>query len=356
VIVPSTSGTRPVPDARRTGSASLPADVLFVSLGSTPGLRAVDDALAASMRRAGARVVLVRPSAPPAVRTMAGTDLVWALAARRVARHALRRHRPRSVLYGSMGAALLGPVPGAIRIDAAMAANRPGRHGIWQRPRERMLLRRCPLLVPQSAEALAETPVPRPAAVVVPPPIDPGPEPLPWAERDVAAVTYASDPRKKGLDRVLAAWAQARRGDEQLVVCGAPPGAVPRMMPGVRDVGPLDHEAFAALLRRARTFVIAPRREDHGLVQLEALAAGCRLVTPPAPGAYVALTIAREVGPRWVVEDADDARMLARGIRDALERPPGDETAAARARVGARFSPAAVDAIVADTLLPALLR
>lgn len=345
-----------MPEPRRIASKALPPDVLFVSLGSTPGLRAVDDALAASMRRAGARVVLVRPSAPPRVRTMAATDLVWALAARRAAQQALRIHRPRAVLYGSMGAALLWPTPGAIRIDAAMAANRPGHHGIWQRPRERMLLRRCPLLVPQSAEALAETPVPRPAAVVVPPPIDPGPEPLPWAERDVAAVTYASDPRKKGLDRVLAAWAQARRGDEQLVICGAPPGAVPRLMPGVQDVGPLDGDAFAALLRRARTFVTAPRREDHGLVQLEALAAGCRLVTTPAPGAYVALTIARAVSPRWVTDDADDVRALARTIRDALDHPPGDETAAGRARVTERYAASTVDAVVAGELLPALLR
>lgn len=345
-----------MPETRQLTAASLPPDVLFVSLGSTPGLRAVDDALAASMRRAGARVVLVRPSAPPAVRTMAGTDLMWALAARRVAGEALRTHRPRSVLYGSMGAALLWPTPGAIRIDAAMAANRPGHHGAWQRPRERMLLRRCPLLVPQSAEALAETPVPRPAAIVVPPPIDPGPEPLPWAERDVAAVTYASDPRKKGLDRVLAAWAQARRGDEQLVVCGAPPGAVPRLMPGVQDVGSLDRDAFAALLRRARTFVTAPRREDHGLVQLEAMAAGCRLITTPASGAYVALTIARGVGSRWVVDDADDARSLARAIRDALERGPGEDTVVARARVTERYAPSSVDAVVASELLPALLR
>lgn len=344
-----------MPDAPQTTSASLPADVLFVSLGSTPGLRAVDDALTASMRRAGARVVMVRPSAPPAVRTMAGTDLMWALAARRAARHALRRHRPRAVLYGSMGAALLWPTPGAIRIDAAMAANRPGHHGIWQRPRERMLLRRCPLLVPQSAEALAEVPVPRPAAVVVPPPIDLGSDPPPWAGRDVAAVAYASDPRKKGLDRVLAAWASARRDDEQLVVCDAPAGAVPPGTPGVLDVGGLDRDAFAALLRRTRTFVTAPRREDHGLVQLEALAAGCRLVTTPAPGAYVALTIARAVGPDWVTADADDVPSLARAVRDALDRDPGDEATVARKRVTERYSSPAVDAVVADELLPALL-
>ncbi len=338
-----------------TTPASLPADVLFVSLGSTPGLRAVDDALSGSMQRAGARVVMVRPSAPPSVRTMAGTDLVWALAARRTAQRAIERHRPRAVLYGSMGAALLWPVPGAIRIDAAMAANRPGHHGVWQRPRERMLLRRCPLLIPQSAEALAETPVPRPAAVVVPPPIDPGPEPPSWDRRDVAAVTYAADPHKKGLDRVMAAWARIRRDGETLVVCGAPPGAVPSDVAWVHDAGTLDRVAFAALLRRARTFVTAPRREDHGLVQLEALAAGCRLVTTTAPGAYVALTIARAVAPRWVVADPDDPALLGRALRDALDHPAGGETAAARAWVTERFSAAAVDATVADELLPTLL-
>ncbi|MFA4927888.1 MAG: glycosyltransferase [Patulibacter sp.] len=338
-----------------TAPSALPADVLFVSLGSTAGLRAVDDALAAAMQRAGARVAMVRPSAPPAVRTMAGTDLMWALAARRAAQQALRRHRPRAVLYGSMGAALLGPVPGAIRIDAAMAANRPGRHGIWQRPRERMLLRRCPLLVPQSAEALAETPTPRPAAVVVPPPIELGPEPGPWAERDVAAVTYASDPHKKGLDRVLAAWARARRDGERLVVCGAPPGAVPSGVDWVHDAGSLDRAAFAALLRRARTFVTAPRREDHGLVQLEALAAGCRVVTTPAPGAYVALGFLRAATPRWVVEDPEDPALLAQALRHAIDRPAGEEAEAARTWVAERFSPSVVDATVADVLLPRLI-
>ncbi len=333
----------------------LPADVLFVSLGSTAGLRAVDDALAASMLRAGARVVMVRPSAPPAVRTMAATDLVWALAARQAARRALRRHRPRAVLYGSVGAALLWPVPGAIRLDAAMAANRPGHHGIWQRPRERMLLRRCPLLVPQSAEALAETPVPRPAAVVVPPPIELGAAPPAWGDRDVTAVTYAADPRKKGLDRVLAAWGRIARDGEQLVVCGAPAGAVPIGVPGVRDAGTLDREAFAALLRRARVFVTAPRREDHGLVQLEAMAAGCRLVTTAAPGAYAALTVARAVAPHGVVADGDDVPGLARALRAAIDDPPADDTERARSWVETRFSAAAIDAVVARELLPALL-
>lgn len=340
-----------------TRNAALPADLLFVSLGSTPGLRAVDDVLAASIERAGARIVVVRPTAPRQVRTMALTDLAWAVAARRAAQDGLRAHRPRAVLYGSVGAALLWPRPGAIRIDAAMAANRPGHHGVWQRPRERLLLRRCPLLVPQSAEALAEVPRPRPAAIVVPPPIELGPAPIAWAERDVAAVAYASDPHKKGLDRVLAAWDRARRDGEQLVVCGAPAGAVP-VRAGVRDAGVLDREAFQALLRRARTFVCAPRREDHGLVQLEALAAGCRLVTTTAPGAYVALGLLRATAPRLVVDRPDDPERLATAIRAGLDAPrtaTDDDATRVRALLAERFAAERVDRVVRDELLPALL-
>jgi glycosyltransferase involved in cell wall biosynthesis len=342
----------------------LPADVLLVSLGSTSGLRAVDDQLAAAIDRAGARIAVVRARPPRAVRTMALTDLVWALAARRAAQEGLERHRPRAVVYGSVGAALLWPRPGAIRLDAAMAANRPGHHGVWQRPRERLLLRRSPLLVPQSAEALAEVPTPRPPAVVVPPPVVLGPEPRPWAERDVAAVTYAADPAKKGLDRVLAAWRTARREGEELVVCGARPGAVagaagPAGIPaGVRDAGPLAPDAFADLLARARSFVIAPRREDHGLVQLEALAAGCRLVTTTAPGAYVALGIARVAAPRLVVDRPDDVGVLAAAVRAALDSPretDSDDAARARTLLAERFAVDRVDAAVRDELLPALL-
>src|SRR5436305_371 len=102
-------------------------DILFVSLGSTAGLRAADAELAASLRRAGASVVVVAARPRRDVRTLALTDLTWALAARAAARRGLGEHRPRAVLYGTVTAALLGPVPGAIRYDAPAAANRPGR-------------------------------------------------------------------------------------------------------------------------------------------------------------------------------------------------------------------------------------
>src|SRR5256885_2289356 len=120
-------------------------DILYVSLGSTAGLRAADAELVASLRRAGASVVVASARPRRDVRTLALTDLAWALAARAAARDALRARSPRAVVYGTVTAALLGPVPGAIRYDAPAAANRPGRHGVWQRPRERAVIARAPL-------------------------------------------------------------------------------------------------------------------------------------------------------------------------------------------------------------------
>src|SRR5215211_4828495 len=120
-------------------------DVLIVSLGGTAGLRAADDVLAASMRRAGASVVVARVARAREPRTFALTDLAWAVPARRAAAAALPDARPRAVVYSSTTAALLWPEPGAIRFDAPAAGNRPGRHGIWQRPLERRRFAAAPL-------------------------------------------------------------------------------------------------------------------------------------------------------------------------------------------------------------------
>ena len=103
-----------------------------------------------------------------------------------------------------------------------------------------------------------------------------------------------------------------------------------------------------ALLRRARVFLAAPRREDHGIVQLEALADGCALVTTPSPGPYAALPIARQLDPRLVTD------ALPRAIRSALDDPsPGYRERAAAAL--APFAREAVDRLVAERLLPALI-
>ena len=119
-------------------------------------------------------------------------------------------------------------------------------------------------------------------------------------------------------------------------------------LPGVRAAGPLEPAAYRALLRRARVFVTAPRREDYGVAQLEALADGCLLVTTPAPGPYAALPLARVLDPRLVGDD------LAPALRAALDDPaPGYAERALQAIAPYRRD--AVDAVVRDELLPRLL-
>jgi hypothetical protein len=324
-------------------------DVLIVSLGSTAGLRAADAQLAAALRRAGAHVEVAAARAPRELPTFALTDLAWARAARVAARAGIAAHAPRAIVYSTTTAALLWPRPGAVRYDAPAAANRPGRDGIWQRPLERRRLRDAPLLVPWDAGSLAETPRPHADAIVVPVAVEPSCAPAQRGERDIAAITYAANPQKKGLDRVLAAWAQARREDEELVVAGADLrlGA----LAGVRVVGRLPPAEYRALLQRARVFVTAPRREDFGIAQLEALADGCLLVTTAAPGPYAALPLARALDTRLV---AGDGAGLAVALRCALDGPAPDYAQRA-AEALAPFSPAAVDAVVRDELLPRLL-
>src|SRR4051794_18590843 len=274
------------------------------SLGGTAGLREADAELEGSLERAGAQVAVVRAERVREWRTFALIELAWARSARRAALAGLQEHRPRSVLYSSSTAALLAPAPGAIRFDAPAAGNRPGRHGVWQRPVERRRLATAPLLVPWSDGALAEAPDSAADAVVVPVPVSPTAAQGP---RDIAAVTYGANPSKKGLDRVLAAWRSARRPTEALVVAGI----AGRDEPGVRYAGMLARAEYRALLRRARVFVTAPRREDYGIAQLEALADGCLLVTNAAPGPYAALPPARELDARLVGEDLGPALRLA---------------------------------------------
>ncbi|HWC27631.1 MAG TPA: hypothetical protein VG474_13665, partial [Solirubrobacteraceae bacterium] len=120
-------------------------DVLIVSLGSTAGLRAADAELAGALRRAGAEVRVVAARPPRELRTYGLTDLAWAHAARVAALDGIAACAPRAIVYSTVTAALLWPRPGAIRYDAPAAANRPGRHGAWQRPLERRRRGAAPL-------------------------------------------------------------------------------------------------------------------------------------------------------------------------------------------------------------------
>lgn len=294
------------------------------------------------MTRAGAGVEVVTAEPAPRMRTFMLTDFVQALSARRAAKDGIDVHHPKAVIYCSITASLLWPKPGAIYLDALAAENRPGRHGLWQRQVERRRLLQAPLILAWSARALDSVRGAVPPAVVVPVPVD---TPGERSVRDIAALTYAGDPVKRQLSLVLDAWAQARSDGETLVVAGS---VVDRPPAGVRSAGAVSPTEFHRLLARTRVFVAAPRREEYGIAALEALAHGCLLVSTPAPGGYPALDLARQLDPRLVSHD------LARALRIALDDPLPDYAPQA-ARLLKPFSRAAVDATVAERVLPRLL-
>ncbi|MCW3018145.1 MAG: glycosyltransferase family 4 protein [Solirubrobacterales bacterium] len=350
---------------RLTADPARPLDVLIVSLGSTAGLRNADGELRDSLLRAGASVQIAHTAAPALPRTLMLTDLAWALAARAAASRALGelRSTPRAIVYSSTTAALLWRRPGAIRFDAPSAGNRPGRHGLWQRPLERRRLRQAPLLLPWSEGATREAPAEARMGdrmLVMPAPVEPSGPTLPAHERDITAITYAANPYKKGLDRVLGAWGAvcgelSPEAPRELIVAGVSErelrdaGIELEGRSQVRVVGALPGAEYRALLRRARVFVCAPRREDYGIAQLEALADGCLLVSTPAPGPYAALPMARALDRRLVSDDLESA------LLDALLRDPPRGYAQRALHLLAPFTRDAVDRLVAGEMLPRLL-
>jgi glycosyltransferase involved in cell wall biosynthesis len=321
--------------------ASGPTDVVVVCVDTTSGWRAAANEFAGAVERAGASVEAIFTGPVRQVRTFALTDLVQARAARGATAAAIAAHQPRAIVYCSITATLLWPRPGAIWLDAIAAENRPGRHGPWQRVVERRRLDASPLVIRMSDRALE--PLSRPDTPVVPVPVASS-GPLDGA-RDIAAITYGGDPEKRRLDLVLDTWSRTRRGDETLVVAGID-GLPPR--DGVTVAGRLAPSDYRALLRRARVFVCAPRREEYGIAPLEALADGCMLVTTPARGGYPAFGLARSLDARLATDD------LAAALRAALDSPVPGYTERA-AELLAPFTRESVDLIVARDVLPRLL-
>jgi glycosyltransferase involved in cell wall biosynthesis len=337
-------------------------DIALVSLGTTPGLRRSDEAFAALVRRAGAtcQIVPVRIGASGKLRRHAAvTDLVEALAARRSAQGI----EARAVVYSTITAALLQPraeVPYGIRFDATAALNRPGIAGGWQRRVEGGVLERARLLMPVSRgaeEAVAAVERPR---VRVPIPI----EPIEGAaERDIDAVAYASYPRKRGLEVLCAAWAEAAPPGARLVIGGADRAKGVAWLrrhrvtepPGVEWAGELPREGWIDRVRRARLYLNASRWEDFGIAPREALSAGTPLVTVPTPGSFEALPLARELDARLVAADASpDALAVAIRAGFALGEDERRGYAERAAELLAPYREDEIARVVAERVLPEL--
>jgi len=326
-------------------------DIGLVSLGTTPGLRRADAALAEQVRAAGASCELARVriggGAAALRRNPAVTDLVEALAARRAARGL----DARALIFSTVTAALLQPapsVPWAVRFDSTAALNRPGWSGAWQRWRERELLSQASVLLPWGDQIAEST-----GGIVVRVPVE---EPVAAGPRDVDAVAYAGYPQKRGLDVLCEAWSRTARPGERLVIGGIErergvkwlEGRGLREPDGVEWRGLVPHEEWLSLLGRTRVFVNASRREDHGIAQLEALSAGCALVTVQSAGPYEALPLARTLAPELVSDD------LASALRAGLDLPDPDGYAAHARELLGPFRPGVVERVVASSVLPAL--
>ena len=166
----------------------------------------------------------------------------------------------------------------------------------------------------------------------------------PSGTRDLAAIAYAANPRKKGLDRVLTAWRAARREGETLVVAGVA-GADADGVSYTGMIAPAGVPRAAAPRARLRRGSALRGVRDRA-------ARGARGRLPArddaAPGGYAALPLARALDPRLVGDD------LARASRVALDDPAPGYAERARAAL-APFSPAAVDELVRERLLPALV-
>jgi glycosyltransferase involved in cell wall biosynthesis len=340
-------------------------DIALISLGTTPGLRRADDAFAALCEDAGLACEVVRVDVGRAARLRRQstlTDIVEARAARKAAAgvHA------KVIVYSSVTAALLQKpsVPYAVRFDSPAAQNRPGPAGIWSRRREAKVLAKATLLLPWGYAALKAIP---PEARDVPAiplhvPIADGQVPSsPGRDRDIDALAYAGYPEKRGLDILLDAWRIAGPpSGRRLCVTGIDAtrardwlrGRNVEEPPGVEWSGLLEPRGFRDLLGVTKLFVNASRREDHGLSQLEALAAGAALVTVASEGAYEALPLAIELDDRLVAPTVSGPS-LASALRTGFGVNLGDYAARA-AQLLAPYRLDAIREVFTQRVVPAL--
>jgi glycosyltransferase involved in cell wall biosynthesis len=293
-------------------------DIALVSLGTTPGLRNADQAFIEMARHAGLSAELVNVGVGKSGslrRHSALTDVVEA----RAARNAASGVKAGVVVYSTVTAALMQKPKGkyAVRFDSPAAENRPGASGAWSRRRESKVLAGADLLLPWGHAALKLIPPDANGVPVIPlhVPIEGGPDAERSAsiagtsERDIDVLAYAGYPEKRGLDVLINAWQNSGlHMTKRLRVTGIDRNRALEFLKkkkiaepvGIEWSGLLEPGQFRYTLSRTRVFVNASRREDHGLSQLEALAAGSALVTVASEGPYEALPLATKLDARLV--------------------------------------------------------
>jgi glycosyltransferase involved in cell wall biosynthesis len=346
-------------------------DVLHVSPGTTAGWRRADRELREALESLGASVAVCSSDYPIVRhlrRTVLFTDLAEAAAMRRALTRALRRWRPRAILFSTPQSTMLQPAARlagatAVRLDVPAARNRRGPGTSLLHRLERRGLGRVRLLLPFGMEPRDYQRVPGVDTPMVALPI---PIEVPQdagSDREALAVTYAGNPDKKGLDLAVRAWMMARPAGWQLVVTGIDEQAGRSFLErrgvnaveGVEWAGVVAPDRYGKLLQRASLFLSASRFEDFGLAPLEAMAAGALLVTAPSDGSYEALRYVRAIDGRLVAEDLS-AQALAHALEIAFGLDAA-ERSAYRRRARELVQPHSREALrsrLAEAVLPVL--
>lgn len=351
------------------------AEILIVCSADTLGWRTIENEFAASLERLGTSYEMVRPRRrlPRLLKaSYMSAELFEARAAARLLRRHLRSWRPAAVVMMSTTASFLASlrrlraygIEAAVRLDCPAAVNRPGFAGLPQRTLERRRMSEATAVIAMGPRSMAMVSELRREAIDLPITIDVPPSGEPVSPRRLLA--YVGNPARKGLDRLVRAWNRIEgvRGDAVLTISGVDPiralGALARAgVDAPRDVewtGMLNREQHLELLHGAAAYVSASRWEECGIAQLEALAAGVPLVTTPALGAYEAEPIARKLAPELVVEPEPEplsqAMLIAARMTGERRRRYAEEAA----ELLEPFRPAAVDRVMAERVLPALLQ
>jgi glycosyltransferase involved in cell wall biosynthesis len=358
------------------GASGRGVDILYVSCGTTAGLRYGDATVVAALRGCGVTTALLTWSFSAsdfvrrhAYRTVARADVYESLALSHVARRAAAACSPRAIIYGTTHAALLQPTPPpgrriAIRFDTPAQMSRLGRRFRLEHILERRRFRAATCLLPWGVTV---TPEMREA---IPPGPSVVPLPIPIEGRSVGdvrqpiVVAYAGNPEKKGLHIITEAWRRSEVGDRRLVICGITRSDGLRFLSeqGLNEpervdwLGLLQHDDFRELTARAEVVVAAARYENHGIAQLEALADGALLVTVPSEGPFAALEVARSLAPGLVAADrsADElasALTFAFAFDDAARR----RYRARSAELIRQHSRETLESRLRDDVLPLLL-
>ena len=319
-----------------------PGRILFVGLGTTGGWRHADRTLARALAARGFQVT----GAWPELDRVSGADFPlrplstelwqsWAM------RRTLNRHaalRPQVVITSASTSMLL--LPAALRertivwSDSPLWANREGRRNAPLRHRERGVLPKVSLFALQTLafrEAVEAHHGLAPGSVFdLPVPVAPsGPPPT---ARRAAAVIYAGNPHKKGLDLAVAAWTEVKSAAE-LFVTGIEERAARGFLaqrnvvvpPTVRFLGRLPTAEHRALTRSAAVYLSTSRREEYGNTQLEALIDGALLVSGPTDGSAEPRALACRLAPDLVAPD------FAAGLVRSIELGLGFDLGAAAA-------------------------